>query len=428
MRTVHVFTLGCPKNSVDSEHLAGLMASAGLRLIDQAEGADLALVNTCGFIQAAVEEGIQAILSLEKMKQQGRVKAIAVVGCMVNRYGQDLKDEFPSVDYWARSEEWKPLLADLGCVVLGDGRHILTRTPWTRYLKISEGCNCCCSYCAIPGIRGRLKSLPVKALVQEALSLVQEGAKEICLVGQELNDYGADLYGKPSLPLLLDALEKELPRDLWLRLFYLHPSHVDRAFLERIARSPIIVPWIDVPIQHVDDQILRRMYRPPVERHIWELFRTAREINPDFAFRTTLMVGFPGESRQQFEKLLDFVEEIRFDRMGAFTYSPEEGTAAAKFPDQICQEEKELRYNELMALQQKISRSRQAEFEGRELDVLIEEVDSADGTRWGRSFRDAPEIDGLVAVSGAEGVLPGERIRVKIEDSSEYDLYGEALR
>ncbi len=426
MRTVHVMTLGCPKNAVDSEHLAGLLASAGLALTDQAEGADLVLLNTCGFIQAAVEEGIQAILALEEMKRQGQIKAIAVVGCMVNRYGQDLKDEFPTVDYWAKSEQWKSLLADLGQVALGDGRHILTRTPWTRYLKISEGCNCRCSYCAIPAIRGRLRSVPLEDLVREAQSLVQEGAQEICLVGQELTAYGMDLYGGPSLPLLLDALEQDLPKDLWLRLFYLHPSQVDRSLLERIASSPLVVPWIDVPIQHIDGEILRRMGRPPVESHIWELFRTAREINPDFAFRTTLMVGFPGETRGQFEKLLDFVEEIGFDRLGAFTYSQEEGTAAASFPDQISQEEKDLRYNELMELQQGISRQRQALFLDRELEVLVEDCDQ-DGTRWGRSFRDAPEIDGLVAVSGAQDVQPGQRILVKINDSSEYDLYGEAL-
>ncbi|MDY3868976.1 MAG: 30S ribosomal protein S12 methylthiotransferase RimO [Pyramidobacter sp.] len=430
MKKISIISLGCPKNSVDSEHLAGLLEASGLSLVSETENADIALVNTCGFLQAAVEEGIQVILDLERLKQQGVIQKIAVVGCMLNRYGDDLKAEFPTVDYWARSEEWQPLLAQLGenssplGRPSGCERALLSGMPWTRYLKISEGCNCRCSYCAIPSIRGRLKSLPVADIVSEAHRLIEGGAREICLVGQELNDYGTDLFGKPSLPLLLDELEKELPRGLWLRLFYLHPSHLDIPFLERVAKSPVILPWLDVPIQHVDDAILRRMCRPPVEQHIWDIFKTGRQINPDFAFRTTLMVGFPGETRAQFDKLLDFVEDIRFDRLGAFTYSAEDGTPAASFPDQIPEDEKNARYNELMQLQQSVSASRQALFVGRELDVLVDEVDAETGERVGRSFRDAPEIDGVVTVTGAESVQPGSMIRVKITESSEYDLSG----
>ena len=303
----------------------------------------------------------------------------------------------------------------------------LSGTPWTRYLKISEGCNSQCSYCAIPGIRGTLRSRPVAEIVEEAHKLVSEGAKELCLVGQELSIYGQDLFGRPSLPMLLDELEKELPKGLWLRLFYLHPSLVDAAFLERVAGSPLILPWLDIPIQHIDDSILRAMRRPPVEKHIRELFKTGRALNPDFAFRTTLMVGFPGETRAQFDKLLDFVEEIGFDRLGAFPYSPEDGTPAAAFPDQIPEEEKTARYNELMELQQEVSLSRQARFVGKTLDVLIDAVDEETGERIGRSYRDAPEIDGEVAVSGAESALPGDMIRVRITGSSEYDLSGEMI-
>ncbi len=427
MKKIHIISLGCPKNSVDSEHLAGLLQASGLTLASAPEEADAVLVNTCGFLQAAVEEGIQVILDLEKLKKEGRIAQIAVVGCMLNRYGDDLKAEFPTVDYWARSEDWGPLLAAMGKATpknAGCERALLTPTPWTRYLKISEGCNCRCSYCAIPGIRGKLKSLTIPAIVGEAHRLISEGAKELCLVGQELNDYGTDLFGRPSLPLLLDELEKELPRGLWLRLFYLHPSHLDLPFLERVAESPIILPWLDVPIQHVDDGILRRMNRPPVEKHIWELFKAGRQINPDFAFRTTLMVGFPGETRAQFDKLLDFVEEIAFDRLGAFTYSAEDGTPAAEFPDQIPEEEKSARYNELMELQQSISVGRQAHFVGRSMDVLIDEVDGETGNRVGRSFRDAPEIDGIVTVAGAPDARPGDMVKVKIEGSSEYDLSG----
>lgn len=430
MKNVYIISLGCPKNSVDSEHLGGVLQASGLRIVNSPDEADVALVNTCGFLQAAVEEGIQVILELERLKKEGVVKQIAVVGCMLNRYGDDLKTEFPTVDFWAKSEEWGELLQKMGRSVPAEtpcGRAALTNTPWTRYLKISEGCNSHCSYCAIPGIRGKLRSQPVQKIIDEAHRLVAEGAKELCLVGQELSIYGEDLFGKPSLPLLLDELEKELPRGLWLRLFYLHPSLVDAAFLERVAASPLILPWLDIPIQHIDDDILRRMRRPPVEKHIRELFKTGRSINPDFAFRTTLMVGFPGETRNQFDKLLDFVEDIGFDRLGAFTYSPEDGTPAASFPDQIPEEEKTARYNELMELQQEVSTARQASFVGKTLDVLVEEFDEENCERIGRSFRDAPEIDGEVSVSGAESAIPGDMIRVKITGSSEYDLSGEMI-
>lgn len=431
MKRVWILSLGCPKNSVDSEHLGGLLSSSGLQLVKSPEEADIALVNTCGFLQAAVEEGIQAILELEGMKERGEIQQIAVVGCMLNRYGDDLKAEFPTVDYWAKSEEWGDLLKQLGRTAPAScakpPRELLTETPWTRYLKISEGCNSHCSYCAIPGIRGRLRSQPLDAIVSEATRLVDEGARELCLVGQELSIYGEDIFGKPSLSLLLDELEKALPRGIWLRLFYLHPSLVDTAFLERVASSPLIVPWLDIPIQHIDDDILRRMNRPPVESHIRELFRRGREIDPDFAFRTTLMVGFPGETRAQFEKLLDFVEEIGFDRLGSFPYSREDGTPAASFPDQIPEEVKSARYNELMELQQEVSTARQAHFVGHELTVLVEEIDEESGDRIGRSFRDAPEIDGVVRVSGAPQASPGDFIRVRITDSSEYDLSGQMV-
>lgn len=405
------------------------MEAAGFRLVRSPEEADIALVNTCGFLRAAVEEGVGVILELERLKKSGTVKELAVVGCMLNRYGDELKAEFPSVDYWARSEDWDALLRQMGRAAPRPGcrRAELSGTPWTRYLKISEGCDSRCSYCAIPGIRGRLRSRPVAEILEEAHALVRSGAKELCLVGQELSAYGRDLFGRPSLPALLDELERELPRGLWLRLFYLHPSLVDAAFLERVVSSERIVPWLDIPIQHIDDEVLRRMNRPPVEKHIRELFKTGRSLDPDFAFRTTLMVGFPGETRRQFDKLLDFVEEIGFDRLGAFTFSPEEGTPAASFPDQIPEREKTARCNELMDLQREVSLSRQARFVGRALDVLIDEIDEETGARVGRSFRDAPEIDGEVAVTCAESARPGDLIRVKVTGSSEYDLTGEMI-
>nr|WP_321500360.1 30S ribosomal protein S12 methylthiotransferase RimO [uncultured Dethiosulfovibrio sp.] len=428
MNNLHIITLGCPKNSVDSEALAGWLDPSRWRLVQDAQQADVVLVNTCGFIQPAVEESIDVILDLERMKEQGAIRSIAVVGCMVNRYGEDLKREFPSVDYWAEAEKWEALANAMDLGTRSSGRKLLSASPWTRYLKVGEGCNTRCSFCTIPSIRGPLKSRSPEDLVQEALSMVEEGAKELCLVGQDLTVYGLDLKGKPSLPLLLDMLEEALPEDLWMRLFYLHPSRVDRSLLERVLESPRIVPWLDVPVQHVDDRILRAMNRPPVEAHIRELFKVGREMYPDFAFRTTLMVGFPGETEESFQSLLDFVEDVQFDRLGAFTYCAEEGTPAALMENQVPQEIKDARYAELMELQQEISLSRQRSFIGKVMDVLVEDVDEADGTRWGRSFRDAPEIDGLVAISDAEGVPPGQMVKVSISDASEYDLFGEILR
>ncbi len=427
MNNLHIITLGCPKNSVDSEFLAGWLDLSRWKLVYDVQQADVVVVNTCGFIQPAVEESIDVILDLERMKEQGAIKAIAVVGCMVNRYGEDLKREFPSVDYWAEAEDWEKLARSMGLGSDFYGRKILSPSPWTRYLKVGEGCNTRCSFCTIPSIRGSLRSKDADGLVREAVAMVEEGAKELCLVGQDLTVYGLDLYGRPSLEMLLDRLEGDLPEDVWIRLFYLHPSRVDERLVRRVLESPRIVPWLDVPVQHVDDDILRAMNRPPVEAHIRELFRKGRELYPDFAFRTTLMVGFPGETEEKFQSLLDFVEDVQFDRMGAFTYCAEEGTPAASMEGQVPQEVKDARYAELMELQQGISLDRQRSFVGKEIQVLVEDVDHEDGMRWGRSFRDAPEIDGLVAVSGADGVSPGEMIKVRVSDGSEYDLFGEMI-
>lgn len=421
-----MLTLGCPKNSADSERLAGILARAGFEMAEEPSDSDVVVLNTCGFVQSAVEEGVNAILELEEMKAKGQISAFGVVGCLVNRYGDELKKEFPTADYWAKSEEWEKLVLDMGAVSLGDGRHILTRTPWTRYLKVSEGCNCSCSYCAIPSIRGPLRSRTKEEIWAEAEALIAEGAQEICLVGQELTDYGSDLYRRRSLTDLLDGLEERLPQGKWLRLFYLHPSHLDFDLLRRVAESDKIVPWLDVPIQHVDDTVLRRMARPPVEEHIRQLFVKGRQLREDFAFRTTVMVGFPGETEEQFKKLLDFVEATGFDRLGAFTYSPEEGTPAASFPDQVPEEVKQERFDRLMSLQQQVSLRRGRAFVGRQMDVLVEEVGD-DGSVTGRTFRDAPEIDGVMTVYDCQA-KPGQFIKALVEDSDEYDLYGREVK
>lgn len=426
---VSILSLGCSKNSVDSENLIGLLESSGVEIVSDVGDADVALVNTCGFIQPAVEESINAILDLELLKEQGKIKKIGVLGCLVNRYGEEMKKELPSVDVWAKAEEWDLVAHSLGLFPLKKKtpRGMMPETrSWSRYLKVGEGCDTFCSYCTIPSIRGRARSIPIEELSVLAADLAEKGAREICLVGQDLTIYGRDLYGEPRLTELLSVLDRELPRDVWIRLLYLHPSRINERFIDFIAGHDRILSYLDIPVQHIDPVILKRMNRPPDEEHIRRVFSYAREADKYFALRTTIMVGFPGETEQQFTKVLDFLEKSMIDRVGAFIFSPEEGTPAAGMENQIASDIKEARYLRLMELQSEISLERQRLFEGKKLTVLVDEVDEEDGTAWSRSYRDAPEIDGLVAVScGASLLEEGQFVEVRITDAAEHDLFAE---
>jgi ribosomal protein S12 methylthiotransferase len=437
--------MGCAKNTVDSEHLIGLLTAAGHTIVDDVKKAQAAVINTCGFIQNAVKENVDAILDLELIKEQGELEKLVVTGCLVNRCEEELRKELPSVDLWARAEDWDSILAFLGketapelvptgCLPRG---RLAENTPWSRYLKVSEGCDSRCSYCTIPMIRGPLRSIPIPQLRQEALELAASGAREICLVGQDLTTYGLDLYGKPSLNKLLKALNRDLPARRWVRLLYLHPDRITLEFLDFLFTVRRIVPYLDIPIQHVDDDILSAMNRRPVALHIRNIVRHLRAKFPLFALRTTLMVGFPGETDEQFEKLVDFLEEVQLDRVGVFVYSPEEGTQAALMPNQVPEAVKEARYARLMTVQANISRERNLLFLGRVMKVLVEEVDGK-GLAWGRTYRDAPEVDGMVCVEavgkpkrkgpkrrGYE--LPfvlGSFVSAIIHNVNEYDLFG----
>jgi ribosomal protein S12 methylthiotransferase len=423
---IYFISLGCAKNSVDSENLIGMMESAGFKVVDTIDDAEVAIVNTCGFIQPAVEENIGVILDLEKLKEEGQLLRIGVVGCLVNRYGEDLKKEFPSVDIWAQAEDWETVIRQLGGAPSSSWqRGILPETKiWTRYLKVGEGCDTFCSYCTIPSIRGRARSNPIEKLTHEACQLAEKGAKEICLVGQDLTIYGRDLYGKSSLVPLLDALTEALPKDIWLRLLYLHPARIDERFVDYIASKKQVLPYLDIPIQHVDGEILKAMNRTENEESLRNLFGYIRKEYPSFALRTTFIVGFPGETEKHFQEVLDFMEDMEIDRVGAFTYCAEEGTVAAKLPDQIPQHIKEERYARLMELQSEISLKRQNFFVGKELTVLIENIDMEDNMAWGRSYRDAPEVDGLVGVINGSHLAKGSFVNVKITDAQEYDLLG----
>ena len=424
---VYLISLGCAKNSVDSEKLLGVLQAFGVPVVHDIAEADVAIVNTCGFIQSAVEENVNVILDLESMKEKGLLKKIGVVGCLVNRYGDELKKELPTVDLWAKAEEWGNVAAFFGGSMTFEGkRGILQETrPWSRYLKVGEGCDTFCSYCTIPSIRGKARSIPLPELLQEAQTLVQSGAKELCLVGQDLTIYGRDLYGDDGLRTLLRALDAELPEDVWIRMLYLHPSRIDESFIDMVAENPRVLSYLDIPIQHIDDEILHRMNRPDKEGHIRRIFAYARSVDPLFALRTTIITGFPGETERQFNKVLNFLEEAGIDRVGAFMYSPEEGTPAAQMDGQVDASVKNSRYDRLMTLQAEISLERQRLFLGRTLSILVDEISQDDGFAWGRSYRDAPEVDGLVGVAEGAELTEGAFVEVLITDAEEHDLFAE---
>lgn len=423
---IYFLSMGCAKNTADSEHLTAQLEALGHEITDTPQDSEIAIINTCGFIQDAVKENIDAILDLEKLKEDGIIKKIIVAGCLVNRYEKELRAELSnSVDLFARSEEWEQIISFLGgtynsnCQLVS---HAIDNHFWARYLKISEGCNTLCSYCAIPNIRGRLRSVPLKQLVSEALMLCAAGAKELCLVGQDLTVYGQD--SGSSLHELISTLNSELPAGVWLRLLYLHPNRVNETLIDFLMTQQHVLHYLDIPIQHADYEILSRMNRPCPDEHMRRIFSYIRELDSLFTLRTTIMTGFPGETSKSFGKVLDFISDIEFDRLGAFVYSPEDGTEAAKFPDRVSRKTAEERCNKLMQLQSEISEQRNELFLNRELDVLIEEIDDEAKETWGRSYRDAPEVDGLVCLP-AENLKLGDITRAKIYDCNEYDLFGE---
>ncbi|MEG1642429.1 MAG: 30S ribosomal protein S12 methylthiotransferase RimO [Synergistaceae bacterium] len=428
---IYILSLGCAKNRVDSECLAGKLNYAGHTIVDNIENAEVGIINTCGFIRPAIEENISEILDLELLKQEKKLKKIGVVGCLYNRYSEELKKEMPSIDFWAKSEDWESVIKALG------GKSCTTRcrtklpssSQFTRYLKISEGCNNDCTYCAIPGIRGPLHSLPIDTIIKEANQLVKDGAKELCVVGQDLTVYGVDFDNKTHLIELLDELEKSLPKAIWLRLLYLHPSRVNTELLERVANGVQILPYLDIPVQHGDSRILHAMNRGISDEELLSVFSKAREIRNDFTLRTTCMVGFPGEKRTHFDKMMNFIKKAQFDRMGAFTFFPEEGTPAYSMKGQVSEKTKNDRLAELMSLQEEISYSRQQIFLGKEMDVLVETLDRELGIAEGRSYREAPDVDGVIEIRKiSDKINIGDIIKVKMTEAMPHDMIGEEVK
>jgi len=429
-----VISLGCDKATVDSERLVGELVGHGAVVTSELPAADVILVNTCGFIDAAKQESIDAILGAAKLKAEG-VKAVVAVGCLVQRHKQELQQEIPEVDLFLGFSELHHLVPELARrgliadpVATHPGvRQFLGDQPHVRYLKISEGCDHTCAFCAIPLMRGKHRSEPLARLVREAQELEAQGAKEINLVAQDLGHWGRDLgLGGPKLPDLLAALLRETSVP-WFRLLYVYSAGINERLVELMAREPRIVPYIDMPIQHATDRMLERMRRPERVRTLREKLAWLRGAIPDLAIRTTCLVGFPGETEEDFRALLAFLEEAQFDRMGAFAYSPQEGTRAVQYPDDVPDEIKRDRLEEIIEVQRAISGERLSRFVGRDVDVLVDRLEEEAGIKVGRVQWQADDVDGVTYLAQGGWTQPGGFVRARITASEDYDFQAAAL-
>lgn len=441
---LHIISLGCSKNLIDSEVMSGLLSQSGRQLVGKSEEADVVIVNTCAFINPAKEEAIEEILTLAEEKKKGRREfRLIVAGCLAQRYGKELLTQIPEVDLFIGTGEVANIVrhingldkekASRAAVItkpdfLMNSQHarILSSTAASTYLKISDGCSNCCTYCAIPSIRGKARSRQPADILREAASLVDRGIKEIIITGQDTTAYGRDLKSRPQLSELLSDMAK-IRGIKWLRLLYAHPAHITTDVLEAIAAGKKICHYIDLPIQHIDDGILKAMNRKVTSAQISDVIAGARRIIPDVAIRTSLIVGFPGETQRKFDRLLSFVRSTKFDHLGVFTYSREEGTGAAELKSQIPEKEKELRREIILNEQAAVSRAVNKTLIGKDLEVLIEEKsDRTDFAFMGRCRRQAPEIDGVTYVKTGKAQI-GSIARCRIIAADDYDLFSEII-
>jgi ribosomal protein S12 methylthiotransferase len=413
-------TLGCDKNTVDTERYLAQLADRGAEHTDDLTEAEVIVVNTCGFIDAAKKESLDAIIEAGRMKGQGRCQAVVAVGCMVQRHKDELVDALPEVDLFLGASEMDRLLPELearGLIddqpVIHPGVRLFTGdTPHVRYLKVSEGCDHGCAFCAIPLMRGKHRSFALDEVVREAQLLEAQGAREINLVAQDLAHYGRDRRDGFTLPELLEALirDTDIP---WLRMLYLYSTGITPRLLEVMARESRVLPYLDMPMQHASDAVLARMRRPERQRTIRDRVKRLREVVPDLALRTTCIVGFPGETDEDFTQLLDFLEETQFERVGAFTYSPQEGTRAADMDDDVSESLKRERLERLLDLQRQITAERYERFEGHTARAMIDRV--VDGEAQGRTVWQADDVDGIAYIQGAESLAPGTIVDAAIE-------------
>lgn len=431
-------SLGCDKNLVDTEVMLGLLDSKGYQMTDDEAEADVIVINTCCFIHDAKEESIQNILEMAEYKKNEKVKALIVTGCLAQRYREEILQEIPEVDIVlgvtaydkileavdeALKGKSEVILKDKDMLPLVDTKRLVTTGGHFAYLKIAEGCDKCCTYCIIPKIRGNFRSVPLERLLKEAEELAKQGVKELILVAQETTLYGTDLYGKKTLPLLLKELCK-IAGLRWIRLLYCYPEEITEELIQVMKEEKKVCHYLDLPIQHASDAVLKRMGRRTTKAEIKEMIAKLRKEIPDICLRTTLITGFPGETKKQHEELLEFIDEMEFDRLGVFTYSAEEDTPAAGMPDQIPEEVKEERQAELMELQQEIAFDNADAMVGKEILVMIEGKVADENAYVGRTYRDAPNVDGLIFINTEEVLVSGDFAKVKVTGAIDYDLIG----
>ncbi len=415
--------MGCSKNVVDSEKLMAQLHISNIEISASIDDADIAVINTCGFIDAAKQESIDMIIESAKRKGNGRLKKVYAMGCLTERYGLELAKEIPEVDGFFGSNQMEDVLRALGAQYKYEllGERVLTTPKHFAYLKISEGCDNPCSFCAIPIMRGKHRSRPTDEIVSEARSLAAKGVKELVVIGQDTTYYGLDVSGQRQLGELLERVA-DLDGIEWVRLMYAYPAKFPMDILEVIARHPRICKYMDMPVQHVADDVLKSMRRGISQRALKQLIEAIRERVPGIALRTTLIVGYPNEGEREFDQLMKFVEEVRFDRLGVFTYSLEDGTTAFPLGDIVTSEEKERRKSEVMELQKRISEDKNGRYIGTRQKVLIDRREG--GQYIGRTERDAPEIDNEVFINTQKSLSTGTFCTVDIVGASEYDLYG----
>lgn len=438
-KKVLFISLGCDKNLVDSEQMIGMLADSGYIFTDDEREAEAVVVNTCCFINDAKEESINTILEMAELRKQGDIEALVVAGCLAQRYREEIQKEIEEVDAIIGTTAIDEVVRTLDDVLLGTGQNhynSLDRKPLTgvnraittgghfAYLKIAEGCDKRCTYCIIPRVRGRYRSVPMEALLQEARELAQKGVKELILVAQETTVYGMDLYGRKALAELLRKL-CGIEALQWIRILYCYPEEIDEELIQTIKQEKKICHYLDLPIQHASDAVLKRMGRRTDREELTQIVNHLREEIPDICLRTTLITGFPGETEEDHEILMDFVDQMAFDRLGVFVYSQEEDTPAADMAGQVPEAVKEKRYGELMALQQEIAFEAAADMAGRTVTAMVEGRIADENACVARTYKDAPGVDGFLFINTDRELMTGDFVQVKITGSSEYDLMGE---
>ena len=434
-------SLGCDKNLVDSEFMIGMLTQEGIELTDNEEDADIIIVNSCCFIGDAKEESINTILEMAEYRKHGKCKSLIVTGCLSQRYQDEVLKEIPEVDAILGTNSYDSIfeavketldhhkyqnLHTLEGLPSLNTKRVVTTGGHFAYLKISEGCNKNCTYCVIPSVRGRYRSVPMEELAAQARELVAGGVKELILVAQETTLYGVDLYGKKSLHLLLDELNK-IDGLFWIRIMYCYPEEIYEELIDSIIRNKKVCHYLDLPIQHCNDDILKRMNRKTTKQDIIDIANHLRERIPDITLRTTLICGFPGETAEAHEELMQFVNDMEFDRLGAFTYSPEEGTKAFDMPDQVDEETKAEWQADVMELQEEVIFDKNETLKGMETYAFIEGRVADENAYIGRTYRDAPNVDGYIFINTDEELMTGDIVKVKVIGAYEYDLIGEIL-